>query len=93
MLSSNKRATDEPVDLERLQGTLPELVIQIHKALNDDDRQFLLDLKQGNADWKKFQLPEAQMLPAIQWKLLNLERMAPGKRCKAARKLEKVLFG
>lgn len=80
----------EPVDLKRLQDTLSELVIQIHKALNDD-RCFLLDLKQGNADWKKFPLPEAQILPAIQWKLLNLERMAPDKRRKAARKLEKVL--
>ncbi|MBC8440721.1 MAG: nucleotidyl transferase AbiEii/AbiGii toxin family protein [Deltaproteobacteria bacterium] len=83
----------EPIDLGELQDTLPELVIQIHRALNDDDRQFLLDLKQGNVDWRKFPLPEAQMLPAIQWKQLNLERMAPNKRRKAAHKLEKVLFG
>nr|WP_320015756.1 nucleotidyl transferase AbiEii/AbiGii toxin family protein [uncultured Desulfobacter sp.] len=83
----------EQLDFERLQDTLPELVIQIHKALNDDDRLFLLDLKQGKADWKKFPLPEAQILPAIQWKLLNLERMAPDKRRNAAHKLEKVLFG
>lgn len=83
----------EPVNLERLQNTLPELVIQIHKALNNDDRRFLLDLKQGNADWEKFPLPDAQMLPAIQWKLLNLERMAPRKRFKAIHKLENVLFG
>ncbi len=83
----------EPVNLERLQNTLPELVIQIHKALNNDDRCFLLDLKQGNADWEKFPLPDAQMLPAIQWKLLNLERMAPRKRLQATHKLENVLFG
>ncbi|MCG8633284.1 MAG: nucleotidyl transferase AbiEii/AbiGii toxin family protein [Desulfobacterales bacterium] len=83
----------EPVNLERLQNTLPELVIQIHKALNNDDRRFLLDLKQGNADWEKFPLPHAQVLPAIQWKLLNFERMAPRKRLKATHKLENVLFG
>jgi predicted nucleotidyltransferase component of viral defense system len=82
----------EPVDLGQLQDTLSELVIQIHKALNDDDRRFLLDLKQGIVDWRKFPLPEVQMLPAIQWKQLNLERMAPKKRRKAAQKLEKVLF-
>jgi len=39
------------------------------------------------------QMPEAQILPAIQWKQLNLERMAPKKRRKATHKLEKVLFG
>ena len=83
----------EPVNLERLQNTLPELVIQIHKALNNDDRRFLLDLKQGNADWEKFPLPDAQMLPAIQWKLLNLGRMAPRKRLEATHKLGNVLFG
>lgn len=83
----------ERLDIERVQETLPELVVQIHKALNDNDRLFLLDLKQGNADWKKFPLPEAQISPVVQWKLLNLERMAPDKRRKAAHKLEKVLFG
>jgi predicted nucleotidyltransferase component of viral defense system len=82
----------EPVGLEQLQDTLPKLVTQIHKALNDDDRHFLLDLKEGNADWKKFPLPEVQSLPAIQWKLSNLERMTMDKRRTAARKLEKVLF-
>lgn len=82
----------ETVGLEQLQDTLPKLVTQIHKALNDDDRHFLLDLKQGNADWKKFPLPEVQNLPAVQWKLANLERMAMDKRRTAARKLEKVLF-
>ena len=82
----------ETVDLERLQDTLPELVTQIHKVLNDNDRRFLLDLKLGNADWKTFPLPEAQMLPAIQWKLMNLKRMTSDKRRKAAHKLEKVLF-
>ncbi len=83
----------EPIDFGQLQDTLPELVIQINKTLNDDDRRFLLDFKQGNVDWKKFPLPEVQMLPAIQWKQLNLKRMAPDKRRNAAHKLEKVLFG
>lgn len=82
----------DPVDFEQLQGTLPMLVTRIHKALNDADRYFLLDLKKGNADWEKFPLPEVRRLPAIQWKLANLARMAPDKRRKAARKLEKVLF-
>jgi len=67
----------ERLDLERLQATLPELVVQIHKALNDD-RFFLLDLKQENADFEKFPLPQARILPAIQWKLLNLEQDGPG---------------
>lgn len=82
----------EPVDPEQLQDTLPKLVTHIHKVLNDDDRHFLLDLKEGNTDWEKFVLPEVQRLPAIQWKIANLERMTPDNRREAALKLKKVLF-
>jgi len=42
--------TFEAIDLERLQDTLPQLANKIHDALSDDDRRFLLDLKQGNQD-------------------------------------------
>lgn len=83
----------KPVDLERLKDTLPKLITQIHNALNDNDRRFLLDLKLGNEDWKKFPIPEVQMLPAIQWKMLNLARMNSDKRRKSAYKLGKILFG
>jgi predicted nucleotidyltransferase component of viral defense system len=81
------------IDPEQLQGTLQDLVARINKALSDDDRRFLIDFKQGKQDWKAFVLPEVEMLPSIQWKLLNLERMTPEKRRQAVSKLEKVLYG
>ena len=69
------------------------MVRKIHDAITDADRNFLLALKRGTPNWLTFALPEVERLPAIQWKILNLERMNPGKRKKAAAKLEKVLFG
>ena len=85
--------TYEPVSLERLQKTLKKMVLKIHELITDADRCFLLALKRGTPNWQSFALPEAERLPAIQWKILNLERMTPDKRKKAAAKLEKVLFG
>ncbi len=85
--------TYEPVSLERLEKTLKKMVRKIHAAITDADRNFLLTLKRGTPNWQSFALPEAERLPAIQWKILNLERMNPGKRKKAAAKLEKVLLG
>jgi predicted nucleotidyltransferase component of viral defense system len=85
--------TYKPVSLEQLQKTLKTMVRKIHAAITDADRNFLLALKRGTPDWQTFALPEAERLPAIQWKILNLERMNPAKRKKAAAKLEKVLFG
>ena len=81
----------EPVGLERLQETLKQLVREIHNAMTDEDRHFLLALKQGTQDWRNFSLPEVERLPAIQWKMLNLARMNPSKRRQAAAKLEKIL--
>ena len=81
----------EPVGLERLQETLKQLVREIHNAMTDEDRHFLLALKQGTQDWRNFALPEVERLPGIQWKMLNLARMNPSKRRQAAAKLEKIL--
>lgn len=39
--------TYEPVDLEQLRETLPQLVRKIHAVMTDSDRKFLLALKQG----------------------------------------------
>jgi len=83
----------EPVELEQLQETLPELVRMIHAAMTDADKRFLLALKRGDEDWRDFVLPEAERLPAIQWKRRNLARMQPIKRRQAADKLETTLFG
>jgi hypothetical protein len=85
--------THSPVGLEQLRETLPRLVKELHAAMTDADRRFLLALKQGTQDWRDFPLPEAERLPAIQWKMLNLARMNPSKRRLAAAKLEKALLG
>jgi len=85
--------TYEPVGLQQLRETLPLLVGKIHAAMTDSDRRFLLALKKKTQDWRDFPLPEAERLPAIQWKMINLTRMGPSKRRLAAVKLEKVLFG
>ena len=85
--------TYEPVSLEQLEKTFQKMIRKIHASMTDADRNFLLALKRGTPDWQTFALPEAERLPAIQWKIYNLDRMNSGKRKKAAAKLEKVLFG
>jgi hypothetical protein len=82
-----------PVELAQLRETLPELVRVIRTAMTDGEKRFLLALKRGNQNWRDFAIPEAERLPAIQWKMLNLARMQPAKRRQAADKLETILFG
>ncbi|BAC92279.1 nucleotidyl transferase AbiEii/AbiGii toxin family protein [Gloeobacter violaceus] len=83
----------EPVKLEELEEARRQLVGQIRRMLTDEDKHFLLAVKRDDADWSRFALPEAERLPAVQWKLHNLKRMDKTKRRQAILKLERVLFG
>ena len=83
----------DPVPLEALYAAREELLLTIQRMLTEEDRQFLLAVKRGDADWRGFAIPDAQRLPAIQWKLHNLSLMEPTKRLKALAALEHALYG
>ena len=57
--------TYEDVSLEELYRTRDMMVHTIHKGLNENDREFLLSLKDGNPKWELFPFPEAASLPAV----------------------------
>jgi hypothetical protein len=82
----------EPIALESLYAARQELIATIRRLLTEQDRHFLLAIKRGNADWRNFSIPEAQRLPAVQWKLRNLSLMEPAKRQKALKALERALY-
>jgi hypothetical protein len=81
------------VSLSALMETRRQLVLTLRGLLTEADKRFLLAVKRGEADWSMFTFPEAVHLPAVQWKLHNLAKMAEQKRRDAADKLEAVLFG
>ena len=85
-------AIDE-VSLESLLETRSEMITKLHKALTVKDKQFLLAVKRGDADWDSFVMPEVRNLPAIQWKLRNLAKMQADKRKLSADTLEEALYG
>lgn len=84
--------TVDEVSLESLLETRSVMISKLHEALTDKDKQFLLAVKRGDADWSSFILPEVLNLPAIQWKLHNLDNMQISKRKLALTALESVLF-
>jgi len=82
---------NELVGVEELAEARRRLVARIHATLTDADREFLLSAKRGEPDWGSFPYPQARDLPAVRWKLHNLESMGNQKRAEAIRKLETVL--
>lgn len=83
--------TSQPVPLTDLEAAREQLITTIQNSLTDQDRSFLLSVKQGNENWDDFYYPQAQELPAIKWKQFNLRQMSSDAKQQALDKLAAVL--
>ncbi|MDO8603504.1 MAG: nucleotidyl transferase AbiEii/AbiGii toxin family protein [Candidatus Omnitrophota bacterium] len=81
-----------PVQLSDLIETREKLFRTVLENLTNDDKKFLISFKQGNPDWGLLGLDDASKLPAVQWKLYNLNQMSAFLRKAAVEKLEKILY-
>ena len=82
-----------PVTVKELEDTRKTMIALIHERLTERQRLFLLSFKRGEPDWGLLDLNGVAELPAVQWKLLNIQRMTPAKREQAVERLRHVLFG
>jgi hypothetical protein len=63
------------------------------QGLTKRHKDFLLSFKEGEPEWEGLGIPELSKLPAVQWKLQNIQNMQVSKRKLALAKLETVLQG
>lgn len=89
--SEFKGMTSDNVPLDSLYKARTDLIHEIHKALTEDERRFLVSLKSGNPEWKLLNVNGVESLSGIQWKLQNIQKMNADKRREQIAKLEKVL--
>lgn len=85
--------TQTEVALEKLEATRDQLVQEIKSGLSNEDKQFLISVKKGNPEWELLGIPHAAKLPAVLWKLHNIEKLRKNekKHAEAVRKLEACL--
>src|SRR5262249_43405448 len=62
---------DQPVSLEDLVKAREDLVQEIVGKMPDQHKEFLVSVKKGEPDWSLLDLPGAQDLPAVCWKMEN----------------------
>lgn len=76
--------------LESAQRALPEL---LRSSLTGDEKRFLLSIKHGKPDWSLLPIPHLAALPALRWKLANIEklRQSPARYRAAVDKLRNTL--
>ena len=77
--------TVDPLPLAELEAARERLVTELRGRLDDNAMRFLLSLHDGAPDFDAIGLPQAAALPAVRWKLLNLERLRTSDPKKHAR--------
>ncbi|MCS6238718.1 nucleotidyl transferase AbiEii/AbiGii toxin family protein [Shewanella baltica] len=71
--------TTKPIKLDELILTRSEMLTALQHHFTAKDRDFLLSFKQGQPDWSLFDEPSVAALPAVKWKLLNIQNLAKNK--------------
>ncbi len=86
--------TRRSVELDELLAARSHLINDIQKKLGGPIAEFLVGLQEGKPDFELLGLSAASELPAVRWKLLNLNRLIendPEKHKQQTDQLEKLL--
>lgn len=83
--------TDVAVAYSSLEEARESLINRIDDALTSADREFLLSFKAGNPNWEHINILHLKDMPAIKWKLLNIQKMKKNKHQKALGELKRKL--
>jgi predicted nucleotidyltransferase component of viral defense system len=84
--------TDAPVTIDELTTAREALISDIVGNMPLEHRQFLVSFEQGKPEWPLLGLTNADELPAVKWRQLNLDKLTAEKRSALVARLEEVLF-
>jgi len=77
--------------LAELEQARTDLPVAIESSLDDKDKRFLCGIYQRNPQWELLGLDGVDELPAVKWKLKNIEKMADGQRAESLNNLKRIL--
>jgi hypothetical protein len=83
--------TETPVSLAELLQAREDLIGAIVGGMPQDHRRFLMTVKRGEPEWNLLDLPGAEALPAVRWRLENLAKLDGAKRSAFVARLGVVL--
>ena len=77
--------------LQELESVRDELLSWLGQLMTDEDVRFLMSFKQGAPDWALLPLTGVDRLPAVRWKIANIQRMGADKHRQSLGLLEQAL--
>jgi predicted nucleotidyltransferase component of viral defense system len=72
--------TTAPVRIEDLLATREEMIKIVVGQMPQEHREFLIGVERGDVRWQLVDLQEVAELPAVRWKLSNLDKVNPDRR-------------
>lgn len=88
------RMTTQEITLEELVETRERLLLEIHKTITTEEKQFLLGFKSLKPEWSLLGLDNAEAvsnLPSVRWKIVNLQKLTEKKHRAAIDRLKEIL--
>ena len=82
--------TDIPFTYEEFEDTRTKLINDVKSLMTDADKKFLISFESGQPEWNGYEFEYFKDYPSVQWKLLNLKKLAkqnPQKLREEAKKL------
>lgn len=79
------------VSTEELESAGKKILGILLAAMTDNEKHFLCAFYHGSPDWEALGLDSINELPAVKWKLHNIEKMASSKREASLAMLQQVL--
>jgi predicted nucleotidyltransferase component of viral defense system len=86
--------TDIPFTYEDFEETRAKLINDLRSLLTEEDKRFLVSFESGQPEWNVYEFEYFKDYPSVQWKILNLKKLAkqnPQKLQAEAEKLRNVL--
>jgi hypothetical protein len=83
--------TVDPVSYEDLIAARDTLIETLRKELTSGEREFLVSLKAVQPKWSSIGIEGVENLPAVQWKLANIQKMVAKKQRELLEKLKRLL--
>ena len=84
--------TDIPFTYEEFEETRAKLINDVKSLITEADKKFLISFESGQPEWEGYEFEYFKEYPSVQWKLLNLKKLAKQNPQKLQEEAEKLIF-
>ena len=84
--------TDVPFTYEEFEETRAKLINDVKLLMTESDKKFLISFESGQPEWEGYEFEYFKDYPSVQWKLLNLKKLAKQNPKKLQMEADKLRF-